>query len=58
MTGAQIKALAFTREKRVNQTSPATRLKVARKNARLKLRAIEKRFVLRQKSRTYTARVQ
>jgi hypothetical protein len=49
MTGKQIKALAFTREKRKHQTSPATRLKVSRKKDRLKNRSIERRFILKQK---------
>ena len=49
MTGEQIKALAFTREKRKYQTSPATRLKVSRKKTRLRDRTLERNFVLRQK---------
>jgi hypothetical protein len=49
MTGQQIKALAFTREKRKHQTSPSTRLKVDRKRARLRKRTIERHFVLKQK---------
>jgi len=51
MTGEQIKALAFTREKRKHRTSPDTRLKVDRKRARLRERTIERHFVLRQKER-------
>ena len=51
MTGKQVKAMAFAREKRKNRTSPATRLKVARKNKRLRQRTIERKFARKQKER-------
>lgn len=47
MTGEQIKALAFTREKRRYQTSPATRLKVDRKRWRMRQRTLLRKFVLK-----------
>jgi hypothetical protein len=50
MTGVQVKALAFTREKRKYQTNPGTRLKVDRKRARLRQRTLERHFVIGQKA--------
>lgn len=49
MTGEQVKALAFTREKRRHQTSRSTLLKVDRKRARMRQRTLERKFVIAQR---------
>jgi hypothetical protein len=49
MTGEQVKALAWTREKRRYQESPATRLKKSMRRARQKAQTIQRDFVRRQK---------
>ncbi len=50
MTGQQVKALAYIREKWRYQESPATRLKKSMRRRRQRLEPIARDFVRRQKA--------